>query len=251
MRYPPYPAYTRIAEILSGGRAPLSRRGVRKVPMWIRAVLVPDRRGRPVQPNLGDKRPDRALAKRTGHGDAVVPVEHVVGAAASVELDGVHPAAGSDLGCDSLKPRPHVLGSRPEPAVKAPRRVHRADNLADRHHRLTSWSEAADPFILQPPDWSARDRGARYLAQYCQAVAAGWTAEQPAGHLGPVRPPPSTVKIIAGVLLDQSGTHAPDHGKLPSARRRPKPRLSVLMRLCARHRRAPRGERNTSKGPTT
>ena len=220
--------------------------------MWIRAVLVPDRRGRAVQPNLGDKRPDRALAKRTGHGDAVVPVEHVVGAAASVELDGVHPAAGSDLGCDSLKPRPHVLGSRPEPAVKAPRRVHRADNLADRHHRLTSWSEAADPFILQPPPaWPARAGGARYLAQHCQAVAAGWTAEQPAGYLGPVRPPPSAVKIIAGVLLNQSGTHAPDHGKLPSARRRPKPRLSVLMRLCARHPRAPRGERNTSKGLTT
>ena len=196
-------------------REPLSRQGVKKVLMWIRAVLVPDRRGRAVQPNLGDKRPDRALAKRTGHGDAVVPVEHVVGAAASVELDGVHPAAGSDLGCDSLKPRPRVIGSRPEPAVKAPRRVHRADNLADRHHRLTSWSEAADPFILQPPAWSARAGGARYLAQHCQAVAAGWTAEQPAGHLGPVRPPPGTVKIIAGVLLDQSGTHAPEHGNFP------------------------------------
>jgi len=62
--------------------------------MWIRAVSVPDRRGRVVQPNLGDKRPNRALAKRTSHGDAVAPVEHVVGAAASVELDGVHPAAG-------------------------------------------------------------------------------------------------------------------------------------------------------------
>ena len=63
---------------------PLSGRGVRKVPVWIRAVLVPDRRGWVVQPDLGDKRANRALAKRTGHGDAVVPVEHVVGAAASV-----------------------------------------------------------------------------------------------------------------------------------------------------------------------
>ena len=106
------------------------------MPMWIRAVLMPDRRGRVVQPNFGDKRPNRALAKRTSHGDAVVPVEHVVGAAASVELDGVHPAAGSDLDGDSLKPRPHVIGSRPELAVKVPRRLHRADNLADGHHRL-------------------------------------------------------------------------------------------------------------------
>src|SRR5262245_47891866 len=90
---------------------PLSRRWVRKVPTWIRVALVPDRRGRAVQPNLGDKRPNRALAKRAGHGDAVVPVEHVVGVAASVELDGVHPAAGSDLGGDSLKPRPHMIRS--------------------------------------------------------------------------------------------------------------------------------------------
>jgi len=178
--------------------------------MWVRAVLVPGRRGRAVQPNLGDKRANRALTKRTSHSDAVVPVEHVVGAAASVELDGVHPAAGSDPDSDSLKPRPHVIGSRPELAVKVPRRLHRADNLADGHHRLTSWSEAADPFILQPSVWAARAGGARYLAQHRQAVAAGWTAEQPTGHLGPGRPPPSAVKIIADVLLDQSGTHDPD-----------------------------------------
>src|SRR5262249_46006814 len=105
-------------------------------------------RGRVVQPNLGDKRPNRALAKRTSHGDAVAPVEHVVGAAASVELDGVHPTAGSDLDGDSLKPRPHVIGSRPELAVKAFGAFQRADNLANRHHRFTGWSEAADPFIL-------------------------------------------------------------------------------------------------------
>src|SRR5215510_1809756 len=66
--------------------------------MWIRVVLAPDRQGRGVQPDLGDKRAHRALAKRTSHGDAVVPVEHIVGAAASVELDGVHPAAGSEVG---------------------------------------------------------------------------------------------------------------------------------------------------------
>jgi len=178
--------------------------------MWIRAVLVPDRRRRVVQPNLGDKRANRALTKRTSHGDAVVPVEHVVGAAASVELDGVHPAAGSDLDGDSLKPGPDVIGSRPELAVKVPRRFNRADNLADGHHRLSSWSEAADPFILQPSVWAARAGGARYLAQHCQAVEAGWTAEQPTGHLGPGRPPPGAVKIIADVLLDQSGTHDPD-----------------------------------------
>ena len=52
--------------------------------MWIRAVLVPERPGRVVQPNLGDKRRNRALAKRTSHGDAVAPVEYVVGAAAPV-----------------------------------------------------------------------------------------------------------------------------------------------------------------------
>src|SRR5215469_9280604 len=75
---------------------------------------------------------------------------------------------------------------------------------------LTSWSEAADPFVLQLPGWSAHAGGARHLAQHCQAVAAGWMAEQPAGHLGPGRPPPSAVKIIADVLLDQSGAHAPD-----------------------------------------
>src|SRR5262249_10329991 len=62
-----------------------------------------------------------------------------------------------------------------------------------------------------------RAGGACYLAQHCQAVAAGWAAKQPTGHLGPVRPLPSAVEIIAGVLLDQSGTHAPDHGNLPSA----------------------------------
>ena len=37
------------------GNAPIEAR-VRKVPMWIRAVSVPDRRGRVVQPNLGDTR---------------------------------------------------------------------------------------------------------------------------------------------------------------------------------------------------
>jgi hypothetical protein len=151
------------------------------------------------------------VAQRTGHGDAVVPVEHVVGAAALVQLDRVHPAAGSDLGGDSLKPRPHMIRSRPEPAVKTLRRLHRADNLTDRHHRLTSSSEAADRFILQPPPaWPARAADARHLTQHCQAAAAGWTAEQPTGHLGPVRPPPSAVKIIAGVLLNPSGAHTPD-----------------------------------------
>jgi len=151
------------------------------------------------------------LAKRTGHGDAVVPVEYVIGAAALVELDGVHPVARSDLGGDSLKPRPHVIGSRPESSVKTLRRLHRADDLVYRHHRFTSWSEAADPWILQPPPaWPARAEGARHLTQHCQAVAAGWTAKQPTGHLGPVRPPPGAVKIIAGVLLNQSGAHVPD-----------------------------------------
>ena len=46
----------------------------------IRVVLVPDRHGRVGQPDLGDKRPDRALAKRTSHGDAVAPVEYVASA---------------------------------------------------------------------------------------------------------------------------------------------------------------------------
>ena len=52
--------------------------------------------------------------------------------------------------------------------------------------------------------------GARYLAQHRQPVATGWTAKQPTGNLGQVRPPPSAVKIIADILLDQSGTHDPD-----------------------------------------
>ena len=71
--------------------------------------MLPDRRGWAVQPDLGDQCPDRALAEGTGHGDAVVPVEHVVSAAALVQLNRVHPAAGSDLGGHSLKPRPHVI----------------------------------------------------------------------------------------------------------------------------------------------
>ena len=192
------------------GGALLSRRWVGNLPSWIPAVPVPNRRRRAGQPDLGDKRPHRALAKRTSHGDAVVPVEHVVGAAALVELDGVHAAAGSDLGSNSLKPRPHVIRSRPELAVKTPRRLHRADDLADGHHRLTRWPEAADPFILQPPPaWPFRAGAAGHLAQDCQTVAAGWTAKQPTGHLGPVSPLPSAVKIIAGVLLYQSGAHAP------------------------------------------
>src|SRR5262249_61984749 len=115
----------------------VSRRRVRKGPMWMGAVMVQAGRGGVVQPNLGDKGATRALAKGTSHGDAVAPVQHVVGAAASVELDGVHPAAGSDLGGDSLKPLPHVIGSRPELAVQGPRRLHRAGNPADGHHRLT------------------------------------------------------------------------------------------------------------------
>src|SRR6516165_11296220 len=198
------------------GNAPIER-GSGKCPCRFGRSWCRTGRGRVVQPNLGDKRPNRALAKRTSHGDAVVPVEHVVGAAASVELDGVHPAAGPDLGGDSLKPRPHVIGSRPELAVKAPRRLHRANDLADGHHCLISWPEAADPFILQPSAWPARAGGAGYLAQHCQAVAAGWTAEQPAGHLGPGRPSPGAVKIIADVLLDQSGTHDPDLIPLPAS----------------------------------
>jgi len=176
-------------------------------------------RGRVGQPDLGDKRPDRALAERPGHGDAVVPVEHVVGAAAPVELDRVHPAAGSDLGGDSLEPCPHVIGSRPELAVKALGGFQRADDLADGHHRLAGGPGGAGPFIGQPAARAARAGGAGYLAQHRQAVAAGWAAEQPAGHLGPGRPSPGAVEIIADVLLDQSGPHAPDHGDLPSARR--------------------------------
>src|SRR6266851_1521966 len=45
-----------------------------------------------VQTDLGNVRPDRALAERTGYGDAVLPVEHVITATALVELDRLHPA---------------------------------------------------------------------------------------------------------------------------------------------------------------
>src|SRR5215470_1898042 len=88
------------------------------MPRWIQAVLVPYRRVRVVQPNLGDKRPNRALAKRTSHGDTVTPVEHVVGAAASVELDGVHPAAGKHL-VGSTVPTILLMGTIASPAGPA------------------------------------------------------------------------------------------------------------------------------------
>ena len=96
------------------GNAPIER-GSGKCPCGFGRSWCRTGRGRIVQPNLGDKRRNRALAKRTSHGDAVAPVEYVVGAAAPVELDGVHPATGSYLDGDSLEPRPHVIGSRPEP----------------------------------------------------------------------------------------------------------------------------------------
>ena len=65
------------------GNAPIER-GSGKCPCGFGRSRCRTGWGRVVQPNLGDKRRNRALAKRTSHGDAVAPVEYVVGAAAPV-----------------------------------------------------------------------------------------------------------------------------------------------------------------------
>ena len=59
-----------------------------------------------VQADIGDVRQDPALAERPGDSDAVAPVEHVVLAAAPVQVHRVHSAAGPDVGGYPLKPRP-------------------------------------------------------------------------------------------------------------------------------------------------
>ena len=59
-----------------------------------------------VQADVGDGRQDPALADRAGDSDAVTPVEHVVPAAAPVQVHRIHSAAGPDLGGYALKPGP-------------------------------------------------------------------------------------------------------------------------------------------------
>jgi hypothetical protein len=95
--------------------------------------------------------------------------------------------------------------------VEEPGGLDRSDDVVDRHQRLGSQPEVACALILQPPHarpWRARQ--GRHLTQHWQAVPAGWMAVQPPGQLGPARPPPGAVKIIPGVLVNQSGAHGKD-----------------------------------------
>jgi len=62
-----------------------------------------------VQANLGDVCQDPALAERAGDRDAVMPVEDVILAVASVEVHRVHSAAGPDIGGYPLKARSRQL----------------------------------------------------------------------------------------------------------------------------------------------
>jgi len=96
-----------------------------------------------VHADLGDGRPDPSLAERAGDGDAMVPVEHVVPAAAVVEVDWVHAATTSDVGGYPLKARSRQLRGGPEMAVKAQRRLDRSDDVIDRHGCLAGQSMAA------------------------------------------------------------------------------------------------------------
>jgi hypothetical protein len=58
---------------------------------------------------VSDVRQDPALAERAGDSDAVAPVEHVVLAAASVQVHRIHSAAGQDVGGYPLKARSRHL----------------------------------------------------------------------------------------------------------------------------------------------
>jgi hypothetical protein len=61
------------------------------------------------QADVGDVRQDPALAARAGDSDPMAPVEHVVLAAASVQVHRVHSAAGQDIGGYPLKARSRHL----------------------------------------------------------------------------------------------------------------------------------------------
>jgi len=96
-----------------------------------------------VHADLGDGRPDPALAERAGDGDAMVPVERVVPVAAVVEIDWVHAATTSEVGGYPLKARSRQLRGGPEMAVKAERRLDRSDDVINWHGCLAGQSMAA------------------------------------------------------------------------------------------------------------
>src|SRR5262245_4175108 len=155
-----------------------------------------------VEAYVGDVSHDPAVAKGAGHRDAVAPVKHVILAAASVQVHRVHSAAGPDAGGNPLKARSRRLGGGPEMTVEVPGGLDRADDLPDRHHRLSVHPEAACARKLPTVHaWPGRAGDGRHLTQHRQAVAAGWTAVQPPGQLGPARVPPGAVEIIPGVLV--------------------------------------------------
>src|SRR4029077_6512354 len=128
-------------------------------------------RRRPARADLADDRPDPALPERAGDGDPVVPIFHVVVAAAVVELDGIHAATVPDVGVYPHETFPRQLRGGPELAVEAHDRLDRPHDPVDRHHLL------------------AGAAGDRHLAEHRQAVAGG-PAGQPPGPPRHPRPAP-------------------------------------------------------------
>jgi len=100
-----------------------------------------------------------------GDGDPVVPIFHVVVAAAVVELDGIHATTVPDVGVYPHETFPRQLRGGPEMAVEAHDRLDRPHDPVDRHHLL------------------AGAAGDRHLAEHRQAVA-GRPAGQPPGQPG-------------------------------------------------------------------
>ena len=152
--------------------------------------------------DVGDVSQDPALAKRAGDSDAVVPVEHVILATASVQVHRIHSATGPDAGGNPLKARPRNLAGGPEMTVEALGGLDRPDDLPDRHRRLSAHPAAACALKLQTGHAGPGPAGdGRHLTQHGQAVAAGRTAVQLPGQLGPAGLPPGAVEIIPGVLV--------------------------------------------------
>jgi hypothetical protein len=166
-------------------------------------------RSRPGPADLGDGRPDRALAERAGDRDAVVPVEHVVVAAAPVQLDRVHATAAADVGGYPLKTFPRQLRGGAEMAVEAHDRLDRPDDAADRHRLLAGPPGAARvpgrPGVSRARAGRAGDD--RHLTEHRQAVRAEHLAAQPLGQLGPPRLPQGAVKIVPGIGPGEPGLH--------------------------------------------
>ena len=110
---PGWPELTTMAPITGGIRASMT------VPCWRCCVSSQqDRRSGLsagiryiwlIQADIGDVRQDLAFAEGAGDSDAVVPVKHVVLATASIEVHGVHSAAGQYAGGYPLKARSRHL----------------------------------------------------------------------------------------------------------------------------------------------